>query len=522
MQGAALGPLLHTDFIACHWLPQVGDNVFNHTKKWLQVRGAMRLACTALTDAPMPLDPADVGGAVPACAAAPCLPVLLRMAGATLCGATQHPLPADLALRTPLQGNHKSPIEYIQAAEPIKVHGLVVASYGCEQGWGQGSGVGLLIGSVRLPMQLCTKTMSGSCAAWQQQWAVARWHPTLARGWGAAVVRADRASCGHAALCLPADDDPALGCPVEYINLKVRLPDLMQQVAPMRTNCLCKCGWREPCAAGQLLLLVPCMCAAATDASLLCACVAQGTTRENPAVCKYTGNKCVQRQLCLEGRRAACLLSLDGCNFVLTAQPLPSDAMRCCGAPVHMVASPCHPALQVLQRRLGGWRRTLRRPTAWPLTQQHCFLLTPLLLLGGTRGLMPAIPPPSVTLSPWWQTNVTGEQVTMWVHVLSCRFGRLYRALRGASLTRSSTCCASIHANCSTTDALPATLTGCLVQRRIHLRRLVCLPAVGPGRASRLPSKSARLNPSASASISTPLLSACACGAGRSVKEVGW
>lgn len=24
-------------------------------------------------------------------------------------------------------------------------------------------------------------------------------------------------------LCLPADDDPALGCPVEYINLKVRL-----------------------------------------------------------------------------------------------------------------------------------------------------------------------------------------------------------------------------------------------------------------------------------------------------------
>ncbi|KAI7836234.1 hypothetical protein COHA_009874 [Chlorella ohadii] len=61
-----------------------------------------------------------------------------------------------------LQGNHKSPIEYIQSAEPIKVHGLVVASYGY--------------------------------------------------------------------------DDPALGCPVEYINLK-------------------------------------------------------GTTRENPAVCKYTGNK---------------------------------------------------------------------------------------------------------------------------------------------------------------------------------------------------------------------------------------
>lgn len=61
-----------------------------------------------------------------------------------------------------LQGEHKSPMEYIQSTEPIKVHGLVVASYGY--------------------------------------------------------------------------DDPALGCPVEYINLK-------------------------------------------------------GTTRDNPAVCKYTGNK---------------------------------------------------------------------------------------------------------------------------------------------------------------------------------------------------------------------------------------
>ncbi|KFM26607.1 hypothetical protein F751_2194 [Auxenochlorella protothecoides] len=61
-----------------------------------------------------------------------------------------------------MDGNGKSPMEYIQAAEPIKVHGLTVASYG--------------------------------------------------------------------------SDDPALGCPVEYITLK-------------------------------------------------------GTSREHPAVCKYTGNK---------------------------------------------------------------------------------------------------------------------------------------------------------------------------------------------------------------------------------------
>ena len=104
----------------------------------------------------------------------------------------------------------------------------------------------------------------------------------------------------------------------------------------------------------------------------------------------------------------------------------------------------------------------------------------------------------------------------MWVHLWVLLFWQVNRAPQGSAR------CASIHANCSMTGAPPATLTGCLVQRRIHLRRLVCLPAVGPGRASWLPSKSARLNPSASASISTPLLSACACGAGRSAKEGGW
>lgn len=65
-------------------------------------------------------------------------------------------------LQKELGGQQTSPMEYIQASEPIKVHGLVVASYG--------------------------------------------------------------------------SDDPALGCPVEYINLK-------------------------------------------------------GTSRDHPAVCKYTGNK---------------------------------------------------------------------------------------------------------------------------------------------------------------------------------------------------------------------------------------
>ena len=42
-----------------------------------------------------------------------------------------------------LQGNHKSPMEYIQSTEPRKVHGLVVASYGCE--WvGRGAALPLL------------------------------------------------------------------------------------------------------------------------------------------------------------------------------------------------------------------------------------------------------------------------------------------------------------------------------------------------------------------------------------------
>ena len=32
-----------------------------------------------------------------------------------------------------VQGNTKSPMEYVKEAQPIKVHGTVVASYGSEQ-----------------------------------------------------------------------------------------------------------------------------------------------------------------------------------------------------------------------------------------------------------------------------------------------------------------------------------------------------------------------------------------------------
>jgi hypothetical protein len=79
-------------------------------------------------------------------------------------------------------------MDYIQDTEPIEVDGLVVASYGCECG--------------RLPLSF------GSTS------------------WGCAVRRAWQARCMQrlhpcVAAMLIAADDPGLGCPVEYINLKV-------------------------------------------------------------------------------------------------------------------------------------------------------------------------------------------------------------------------------------------------------------------------------------------------------------
>lgn len=64
------------------------------------------------------------------------LPAGVHIGGTVLPQLAQEP-PAPPAPRPPatiacLQGNHKSPIEYIQSTQPIKVHGLTVASYGCE------------------------------------------------------------------------------------------------------------------------------------------------------------------------------------------------------------------------------------------------------------------------------------------------------------------------------------------------------------------------------------------------------
>jgi len=83
-----------------------------------------------------------------------------------------------------------------------------------------------------------------------------------------------------------------------------------------------------------------------------------------------------------------------------------------------------------------------------------------------------------------------------------------------------------LHAVCPTASMavkVPTTVLAavCAPPAPHHLRRLVCLPAVGPGRASWLPSRSARLKPSASAPMSTPLLSACACRAATGSRGLG-
>jgi len=135
-----------------------GDNLLDHTSKWLQVcveckittRGCPRLHARDFT-------------------------LLL-----------QHAQPGQ-------GGNETSPMEYVWRAEPIKVHGAVVASYGSE----------LLNAFV-----LCCVSHSATFV-----------------------------NLSAHSFCLTcAGENPALGCPVEYINLK-------------------------------------------------------GSSREHPVVCKYTGNK---------------------------------------------------------------------------------------------------------------------------------------------------------------------------------------------------------------------------------------
>ena len=229
-------------------LPQVGDGVFNHTKKWLQVghlcRIPHRTASAAAAPWRMPRGVADASASPPAaCSRANAVPQC-----AWLLGANQL-----------LQGNHKSPMEYIQSSEPIRVHGLVVASYGCE--WAQPAGprsretrgAGRAAVGARQRDGACCKGGGAGrrCSAAQR--------PRRGRAAGndaerRCSVAAATCCCRAGTACWPAlcrvlrhphawpncspaaDDDPALGCPVEYINLK-------------------------------------------------------GTSRDNPAVCKYTGNK---------------------------------------------------------------------------------------------------------------------------------------------------------------------------------------------------------------------------------------
>ncbi len=135
-----------------------GDNLLDHTSKWLQVCACF-LVCKV------------------------CLTISLTSPRHSFLDLLlQHAQPGQ-------GGNETSPMEYVWRAEPIKVHGAVVASYGSE--------------------------LLNSCC----------WH------------HAESAALCLSDLCLLCTgENPALGCPVEYINLK-------------------------------------------------------GSSREHPVVCKYTGNK---------------------------------------------------------------------------------------------------------------------------------------------------------------------------------------------------------------------------------------
>lgn len=69
---------------------------------------------------------------LPACSAGHLRKHPVRHSGQRYCRPWYQP--SCLLAPALVQGNHKSPMEYIQSSEPIKVHGLVVASYGCEHG----------------------------------------------------------------------------------------------------------------------------------------------------------------------------------------------------------------------------------------------------------------------------------------------------------------------------------------------------------------------------------------------------
>lgn len=90
----------------------LGDGLVSHTAKWLQVRcRTLSIFCFTQTG---------------------CLPHHRQM---PIDNIRQGPHPACVRLSQEdggFDGNLKSPMEFIHEAPPIKVHGAVVASFGCE------------------------------------------------------------------------------------------------------------------------------------------------------------------------------------------------------------------------------------------------------------------------------------------------------------------------------------------------------------------------------------------------------
>ena len=137
----------------------IGDSIKTHTGKWLQVRrrrGSSSTLCRVQRSQP----PQKAGRA------------------AVTAQLLTSPRPAP---PRPLQGSGKSPIEYIQATEPIKVHGLVVASYGSESG--------ALAAAAGRPTKRPDRPRSSFCLqATTRRWG-ARWSTSASRGRPASTPR---------------------------------------------------------------------------------------------------------------------------------------------------------------------------------------------------------------------------------------------------------------------------------------------------------------------------------------------
>jgi hypothetical protein len=166
------------------------------------------------------------------------------------------------------QGDSKSPMEYIQSTEPIKVNGPVVASYGSE--WllcTAAAAAAKRSSCTGVRWVLCSAVSGILCIVRCSNEAARRWHCSLRDSWE--CIPADDAClnlrCHHvhaftirahlppaAAYC--AGDDPALGCPVSSRPIRhgcncpgaAARQHLQQQLCTIMAG-TCNCQHQQSC-----------------------------------------------------------------------------------------------------------------------------------------------------------------------------------------------------------------------------------------------------------------------------------